>query len=301
MPNRDRLSILVTGANGQLGRELARLANNHPGIDWFFATRASLDLTDTEAIEPFIAQHTPHIIINAAAYTAVDQAESEPELADAINHLAVKRLAQCAKHINASFIHVSTDYVFNGQHCKPYTETDTTDPQSVYGRSKLAGEQAFSQSGARGIIVRTSWVYSAFGNNFVKTMSRLGRERDNLNVVSDQLGSPTWARDLAQALISICLSDKLADKHAEVYHYSNEGACSWYDFAWNIMQQQSLPCALTPISTEQYPTPAQRPHMSLLCKAKIKRDFDLDIPHWQASLQRALPEFEQQIGTQGVR
>ncbi|BFM21596.1 dTDP-4-dehydrorhamnose reductase [Gilvimarinus japonicus] len=291
MPSSAPLSILVTGANGQLGSELALLAKQYNAIEWFFADRTALDLTDQTAIAKLINQRKPNIIINCAAYTAVDKAESEPELADTINHLAVAQLADSAKQINACLIHISTDYVFNGEQCRPYTETDNTDPQSVYGRSKLAGEQAFAASGGAGIIVRTSWVYSAFGNNFVRTMSRLGRERDSLNVVSDQVGSPTWARDLAQALIDICLSGKLADKRGDIYHYSNEGVCSWYDFAWAIMQQQSLRCALTPITTEQYPTPAQRPPMSLLWKAKIKQDFNIVIPHWLASLQKALPEF----------
>ncbi|WP_198147369.1 dTDP-4-dehydrorhamnose reductase [Gilvimarinus polysaccharolyticus] len=286
-----RLCILVTGANGQLGSELAQLSKQYNAIDWHFADRAALDLTDRTAIARQLNELQPNIIINCGAYTAVDKAESEPELADAINHLAVAQLAQSAKNIAASLIHVSTDYVFNGKQYHPYREADSADPQSVYGHTKLAGEQAFAASGAAGIIVRTSWVYSAFGNNFVTTMSRLGRERTSLNVVSDQIGSPTWARDLAQALIDILLSGKLADKRAEIYHYSNEGVCSWYDFAWSIMQQQTLDCALTPITTEQYPTPAQRPHMSLLWKAKIKQDFDLTIPHWLSSLQKALPEF----------
>lgn len=289
MPSRP--TILVTGAHGQLGSELALLAKQRTHINWLFADRAVLNLADQSAIAAFIAEHKPDIIINAAAYTAVDKAESEPELADAINHVAVAQLAQSAQRTGASLIHISTDYVFNGEQCTPYHEGDPTDPQSVYGRTKLAGEQAFMRSGARGIIVRTSWVYSAFGNNFVSTMSRLGRERDSLNVVSDQIGSPTWARDLAQALMDISLSDKLAEKHAEVYHYSNEGVCSWYDFAWTIMQQQSLNCEPTPIKTEQYPTPAKRPHMSLLWKAKIKQDFGVKVPHWFASLQNALPEF----------
>ncbi|WP_339897206.1 dTDP-4-dehydrorhamnose reductase [uncultured Gilvimarinus sp.] len=291
MPSSNALTVLVTGANGQLGRELAFLAAQTDAIHWQFADRTALDLTNLEAIEPFVAKQRPDIIINCAAYTAVDKAESEATLADVINHQAVARLAQSAKQCGARLIHVSTDYVFNGEQCRPYNETDATDPQSVYGSSKLAGEQAFIASGAAGIIVRTSWVYSVFGNNFVSTMSRLGRERDSLNVVSDQIGSPTWARDLAQALINICLSNKLADKHGEVYHYSNDGVCSWYDFAYSIMQLRSLECALSPILTEQYPTPARRPHMSLLWKDKIKNDFGLAIPHWFTSLQQALPEF----------
>lgn len=291
MPKTNPLSILVTGASGQLGSELALLAKNHSDITWCFTDRSTMDLTDQAAIARVIDEKKPDIIINAAAYTAVDHAESEPELANTINHLAVTQLAQSAKEIGASLIQISTDYVFNGQQCRPYAEGDSADPKNIYGRTKLAGEQAFIASGAAGIIVRASWVYSLYSNNFVATMNRLGRERDSVNVVSDQIGSPTWARDLAQALIDICLSGKLADKQAEIYHYSNEGVCSWYDLAWVIMQQQSLNCVVNPIKTEQHPTPARRPHMSLMWKDKIKQDFDLSIPHWLDSIKKALPEF----------
>ncbi|HEY7885366.1 MAG TPA: dTDP-4-dehydrorhamnose reductase, partial [Cellvibrionaceae bacterium] len=287
----DNPRLLVTGANGQLGRELAALAPSHPQFDWHFTGRAALDLTDSHAIAALVDELQPSIIINAAAYTAVDKAEAEPELAFAVNHHAVAALASAAARCNAGLIHISTDYVFDGSAQTPYRETDSTAPASVYGQSKLAGEQAFQASNARGVIVRTSWVYSAFGNNFVATMLRLGAEREQLGVVTDQSGSPTWAADLARALIQIAASEGLLNKRAEVYHYSNQGVCSWHEFATHIMAARQLPCRVDAITSKEYPTPAPRPAFSALATDKICRDFNLSIPHWQPSLLQALQAF----------
>ena len=284
------MRTLVIGANGQLGQELAHLVGTG-NSDWTFWRREQLDLTQTDAIASAITEHRPEVIINCSAYTAVDKAESEPELADAINHLAVAQMAQAAKALDATLIHVSTDYVFDGTHYKPYTPDHPTNPQGQYGASKLAGEQAFIASGARGIIIRTSWVYSAFGNNFVGTMLRLGRERDSLNVVADQVGSPTWARDLARAVLHVRQHPTITEKRGAIYHYSNAGVCSWYDFTTCIMDIAGLDCAVNPIPSEAYPTPAQRPHFSVLDSHAILEDFDVTQPHWLASLKLALPEF----------
>lgn len=285
------MRTLVIGANGQLGQELAYLVGTNGNTDWTFWRREHLDLTQTESIAGAIKEHRPDLIINCSAYTAVDKAESEPALANTINHLAVAQMAQAAKELDATLIHVSTDYVFDGQHYKPYLPDHPTNPQGQYGASKLAGEQAFIASGARGIIVRTSWVYSAFGNNFVGTMLRLGRERDSLNVVADQVGSPTWARDLARAILDIRQHPTLTEKRGDVYHYSNAGVCSWYDFATCIMDTAGLDCSVNPIPSEAYPTPAKRPHYSVLNGYAIVNDFSVTQAHWLASFKQALPEF----------
>ena len=277
MPN-----IFVTGANGQVGSELQELAPKYPYI-FFFTDRETLDITDKEAVERFCSQNGITHIINAAAYTAVDKAEEDRENADKVNHLAVKYLAQTAKEQNISLIHISTDYVFDGRNYKPYTEEDPTNPQEVYGATKLAGEQAMQKINPKNsIIIRTSWVYSSYGANFVKTMLRLGKERDELGVIYDQVGTPTYAKDLAQTILDII--PQVKNDKAEIYHYSNEGVLSWYDFAKEIMRMAKLKCKINPIETKEYPTPAKRPHYSLLNKAKIKRKFAIEIPYWKDSL-----------------
>ncbi|MDO6746782.1 dTDP-4-dehydrorhamnose reductase [Gilvimarinus sp. 1_MG-2023] len=286
------IRILVLGCNGQVGSEIKYLQRQQPDHnEWIFWQRSDLDLTDTDAIETALTQCRPTVVINCAAYTAVDKAEQEPELADQINHLAVKALAQTCQALGACLIHTSTDYVFSGTHCQPYRPQDATAPAGHYGLSKLRGEQALRASGVNGVIVRTSWVYSTFGNNFVKTMLRLGAEKSALNIVVDQVGSPTWARDLASALMQIAQHPNLIRKTGEIYHYSNRGVCSWYDFAAHIFLRQKIHCQLTPISSEEYPTPAARPHYSVLECRKIEQDFGVRIPHWHQSLLNALPDF----------
>lgn len=284
--------VLVTGKNGQLGQSLQKIATDYPQLDFVFTDRDQLDLGSPHSIDTFFKQHTEPFaaIINAAAYTAVDTAESEPDVVEQVNHLAVAQFAEIAKQQQAFLLHVSTDYVFDGKSCRPYVETDLTAPQNQYGLSKLKGEQAMLASGCTGAIVRTSWVYSEFGNNFVKTMLRLGKERDSLNVIFDQIGSPTYATDLARALCAL-----LASKQApgvNIYHYANEGVCSWYDFAKAIFTLEGIGCAVAPIESKDYPTPASRPHYSLLNKGKIKQQTGQQIPHWHDALQQCLKELK---------
>lgn len=280
-------NILVTGAAGQLGSELRVAAGDDRRF--IFTDRDRLDITDSRALEAFIAEEKIETIINCAAYTAVDRAEEEPEAADRINHLAVASMARIAKERGLGLIHISTDYVFDGRGYRPYREEDATAPTGVYGKTKLAGEQAILEiAPSRSIIIRTSWVYSSFGNNFVKTMLRLGRERQSLGVIFDQVGTPTYARDLAEAILEIL--PQIDNEKPQIYHYSNEGVLSWYDFAREIMRMAKLPAKVDPIETESYPTPATRPHFSLLNKRRIKERFGLEIPYWKESLDNCLRE-----------
>lgn len=279
--------ILVTGANGQVGSELKELSTSYPHDTFTFLDRSVVDLSDLPALQNFFSDKAFDAIINCAAYTAVDRAESESELSDAINHRALEILAQIAKEKEMKLIHISTDYVFNGQNYRPYVESDPTDPQGVYGRTKRDGENAILKiAPANTLIIRTSWVYSSFGTNFVKTMLRLGRERESLGVIFDQVGTPTYARDLAKAILDIL--PNVNTSAPEVYHYSNEGAASWYDFAQSIFELSHIMCHVNPITTDQYPTPAKRPHYSLLNKSKIKNDFGITIPYWRDSLKTCL-------------
>jgi len=283
--------ILVTGANGQLGSELHTLHDAYPQYDFTFADRSTLDLSNLCKLEDYFDTHTFDTIINCAAYTAVDKAESDEELANTINYRAVSLLAKIAQKKNISLIHVSTDYVFDGKNYRPYIETDPTDPQGIYGRTKRDGENAILDVAPKNtIIIRTSWVYSSFGANFVKTMLRLGKERDSLGVIFDQVGTPTYARDLAQAILDILPTIK--NQSPEIYHYSNEGIASWYDFALAIFELSDIHCTVNPITTDQYPTPASRPHYSLLNKAKIKQEYNIVIPYWQDSLKECLKEIQ---------
>lgn len=281
---------MVTGASGQVGKALAALAKAHPQHHWHLLDRAALDLADGPAISAAVEALAPDVVINCAAYTAVDKAETEPELAAAINHQAVATLAQAVKHCQGLLLHVSTDYVFNGEACRPWPETAATHPLNVYGQTKWAGEQALQDSGVHGAIVRTSWVYDGQSKNFLTTMRRLGRERDQLSVVMDQVGSPTAATDLAAALLHLAISARLDQDQGEIYHYANAGVCSWYDFAHAIMQGSGLACDLTPITSADYPTPAVRPAYSVLDTRKIRRTFGLSIPHWRESLAQILQE-----------
>ncbi len=279
-------NILVTGSNGQVGSELQALSNAYK-YNFYFTDRDSLDITDKAALREFVKNNAIDIIINAAAYTAVDKAEEDHENADRVNHLAVQYLAEIAKEKSIKLVHISTDYVFDGKNYKPYTEDDTANPNSVYGATKLAGEKAMQKVNPKNsIIIRTSWVYSNYGVNFVKTMLRLGKERDSLGVIFDQMGTPTYAKDLAKVILDII--PLIQNSKLEIYHYSNEGAISWYDFAKEIMRMAKIECKINPIETKDYPTPAMRPHYSLLNKAKIKKDFSITIPYWKDSLDKCL-------------
>lgn len=252
-----------------------------------FASRSELDVTDQLAIQHFVQDHHIDTIINCSAYTAVDRAEDEPEEADRINHQAVAALAALAKAQGLYLIHISTDYVFGGDSYRPITEEETPRPQSVYGRTKLLGEDAIRRTGCRALILRTSWLYSTYGANFLKTMCRLMQERQELSIVFDQIGTPTYARDLARFIVSYLEQDK--DSRQEgTYHFSDEGVASWYDFAEAIRHRMGYSCQLHPIRSEQYPTKATRPSYSVLDKAKLKRDFGITLPHWQTSLEDCL-------------
>ena len=276
-------NIFVTGGNGQLGSELREIAPNYSDYNFLFTDVNALDITNYTAVKEFIEINDINVIINCAAYTDVDKAESEPELADAINHLAVANFARLSKDNKIKLIHISTDYVFDGTNHKPYTETDTPSPKSVYGQTKLDGELAMQHiNPANSIIIRTSWVYSQFGNNFVKTMLRLAETRNQISVVADQIGSPTNAGDLAKAILDILL--QIENETVELFHYSNEGVCSWYDFAKAIFEIKKIDVILNPIESIQYPTPAKRPYYSMLNKARIKEKHSLFIPHWRESL-----------------
>ena len=276
-------NILVTGANGQLGSEIKELAENYSEYSFIFTDKNNLDITKENEISKFFDSNKINTIINCAAYTAVDLAEDEKETANQINHISVKLIATEAKKRNIKFIHVSTDYVFDGTSHVPYIETDSTNPQSVYGSTKLKGEQILKEiNPENSVIIRTSWVYSSFGNNFVKTMLRLGKERESLNVIFDQIGTPTYARDLAKYILNII--PKINNKKPETYHYSNEGVCSWYDFAKTIFELKHINCKVAPIPSSAYPTKAKRPHYSVLNKQKIKEHFTIEIPYWRDSL-----------------
>jgi dTDP-4-dehydrorhamnose reductase len=279
-------NTLVTGSNGQLGSEIKELSSKYD-YNFFFTDRNSLDITDINAVKEFVETKNINTIINCAAYTAVDKAESDEVNADKINHQAVKNLANIAKEKSIKLIHVSTDYVLDGTNFKPYTEDDKTNPNSIYGKTKLDGEKALQSINPKNsIIIRTSWVYSSFGANFVKTMLHLGKEKEELGVIFDQVGTPTYAKDLAQAILDII--PKINNNKVQIYNYSNEGVISWYDFAKEIMKMAKLECKVNPIETKEYPTPAKRPYYSLLNKSKIKKEFNITIPYYKDSLAECL-------------
>ncbi|WP_413999300.1 dTDP-4-dehydrorhamnose reductase [Flavobacterium sp. W1B] len=277
--------IVVTGAQGQLGSELQVLAVDYPQFEWVFTDREELNLCDLAGLEAQLDAIHPQIIINCAAHTAVDKAESEVELADVLNHQAVAVMAKWS-HANACrLVHISTDYVFDGNSSVALTEEAQTNPINVYGVSKLAGEKACLETNPDAIIIRTSWVYSSFGNNFVKTMSRLMQERDSLNVVNDQIGSPTYAADLAEAIVTII---NHPNWQAGIYNFSNEGEISWYEFALAIQEIGGFECEISGIPSSAYPTPAKRPAYSLLDKSKIKTAFGVEVPAYKESLRRCI-------------
>ena len=290
------MKILVTGKNGQLGKSIHKIVTNNEQTDEFvFVGREELDLGSTDSITSYFNHNNFDIIINCAAHTAVDKAEEEAVLANQINHLAVAQLAQIAKTQQAKLIHVSTDYVFDGESDKPYTEADATNPINIYGKTKLAGEQALKEiMPTDAIIIRTSWVYSEYGNNFVKTMLRLGKQRDELSVVGDQIGSPTYATDLANAILNTMQNKtfKEVGQETQVYHYSNAGEISWYEFAKEIFELADIQCSVSPITTEQYPTPAKRPKNTLMNKDKIVNIFGMVILDWTESIQACIKNIE---------
>ena len=281
------MNIIVLGAYGQLGKSLEDISANYSQYNFIFTDIDTLDISNYHLVEVFIAKQQPAVIINCAAYTAVDKAESEQEQVLLLNANVVDNLSKIALENDIFLVHISTDYVFDGKGHLPYKEDDKTCPLSVYGKTKLLGEQAMMKHFCHGAIIRTSWLYSEYGNNFVKTMMRLGKERQELSVVHDQIGSPTYAGDLAKAIMEI-VKQKEQIKQTEIYHFSNEGETSWCDFAKEIMQLSNYTCKILSIATDQYPTPAQRPVYSILDKQKIKSQFSINIPHWKSSLEKCI-------------
>ncbi len=281
-------NILITGANGQLGNEMRLLSNEFGSYHFFFTDVQKLDITDRMALMDFVKQKDIHCIVNCAAYTAVDKAEENAELCDRLNHLAPGYLAEAAERNHAMLVQISTDYVFDGTHYIPYKEEDPTCPNSVYGKTKLAGEKAVLENCSRTVIIRTAWLYSTFGNNFVKTMMRLGKEKSQLGVIFDQIGTPTYARDLARAVFAA-----IGKEARGIYHFSNEGVISWYDFTKAIHRLADInTCKIVPLHTDEYPTLAARPHYSVLDKTKIKKDLNIEIPYWEDSLKDCITELQ---------
>jgi dTDP-4-dehydrorhamnose reductase len=293
MPKQDTITILVTGANGQLGSELKVIATYEP-FEFIFTDVEELNLIKAEAVNSFFNTHKIDYCINCAAYTAVDKAEKDLSAARAINVEAVQNLAEACIINNTTLFHISTDFVFRGDTYKPINEDLKPDPISVYGFTKLEGENLALRTNPRTVILRTSWLYSSFGNNFVKTMMKLGKEKDELGIIIDQIGTPTYAGDLAKAILSIIKkADELdLDEKYGIYHYSNEGVASWYDFAKAIFDIKKIDVVVKPLKTEEYPTPAKRPNFSLLDKSHIKNSFKLEIPYWRDSLKLCLELFE---------
>ncbi|MDR0962280.1 MAG: dTDP-4-dehydrorhamnose reductase [Mediterranea sp.] len=278
------MRILITGANGQLGNEMRVVAAANMQHTCLFTDIHELDVCDEAAVARYVSNEQIDVIVNCAAYTAVDKAEDDEALCRRLNADAPTYLAAAAEACGAALIQVSTDYVFDGTSYRPYTENDAPNPRSVYGTTKFEGEEAVQRLCSRCAVVRTSWLYSSFGNNFVKTMLRLGRERDALGVVFDQIGTPTYAGDLAVALFAMIEQGVTPG----IYHFSNEGVCSWYDFAHTIHRMAGVTCRLTPLHTADYPTRAHRPHYSVLDKTKIKHTFGITIPHWEDSLKHCM-------------
>lgn len=279
------MNILVTGANGQLGNEMQVLARENLQHTYFFTDVQELDICDEQAVYAYVSEHKIDIIVNCAAYTAVDKAEDNVELCDKLNNIAPGYLARAAQANGAAMIQVSTDYVFDGTAHIPYTEEEPTCPASVYGSTKLAGEQNVMDHCEKAMVIRTAWLYSIYGNNFVKTMIRLGQERDSLGVIFDQIGTPTYANDLAQAIF-VAINKGVV---RGIYHFSDEGVCSWYDFTVAIHRLAGIAsCKVKPLHTADYPAKAPRPHYSVLDKTKIKDTFGIEIPHWEESLKRCI-------------
>jgi dTDP-4-dehydrorhamnose reductase len=288
------MNILVTGSNGQLGSEIKDLAVNYTKFSFFFKDLPALDICSFEALQDFIIDHKINAVINCAAYTAVDKAEEDAEIAKQVNSIGVSNLVNALHTVNGKLIHISTDYVFDGNHFLPYKESDPVSPIGVYGETKRAGELAVLNSAIDAIVIRASWLYSSYKNNFVKTMLRLGSEKENLGVIFDQVGTPTYARDLAKTCLEILCENNAENisKNGSLYHYSNEGVASWYDFAISIMELGGENCEVKPIQTKDYPTLAKRPHYSVLNKSKIKTDFKIEIPYWRDSLKNCIEKIK---------
>ena len=284
------MKVLITGSNGQLGSEIKSLAGKYVNLEFIFKNLSELDICEKGALEILFQDQDINAVINCAAYTAVDKAEGEFENVRKVNFGGVSNLDKAIGKVSGKMIHISTDYVFNGDHSVPYIESDQVSPIGVYGKTKREGELAILSSEIDAIVIRTSWLYSAYGNNFVKTMLKLGKERDELGVISDQIGTPTNARDLAKTCLDILTFNQVdnLNQKGNLYHYSNEGVASWYDFAMAIMDLGKLTCKLKPIQTEDYPTLARRPHYSVLAKTKIKDDFAVEIPYWRDSLKTCI-------------
>jgi len=280
------MRILVTGANGQLGSELRELSVNSNDV-FLFTDIQELDLCDASQIDLFLTNNQVDTIINCAAYTAVDKAERETDIAQRVNAIAVKNIVDKSIKYDIKLIHVSTDYVFSGQHFKPIQEDDIVSPLGVYGKTKREGEKYILESDVKGVVIRTSWLYSSYGNNFVKSMIRLGNEREELGVIFDQVGTPTYAKDLAEAILFINNNGDIG-KENKLFHYSNEGVASWYDFAKAIMEDGKINCDVKPIETKDYPTFAERPFYSVMSKNLIKSKFDIQIPYWRDSLKKCI-------------
>ena len=280
------MKVLITGSYGQLGSEIRDLASGYENLECVFKDLPKLDICDTEVLNTFIIDQHINAVINCAAYTAVDKAEEDLVTASKVNAKGVLNLVNALKKVDGKLIHISTDYVFDGNHSQPYKESDPVSPIGVYGETKRAGELAVLNSSIDAIVIRTSWLYSAYGNNFVKTMLRLGNEKKSIQVVSDQKGTPTFAKDLAKTCLDILSNTDSTSisKKGKIYHYSNEGVTSWYDFAIDIMEISNIDCNIIPIETKDYPTQAIRPLYSVLDKSKITSDFKVTIPHWRDSL-----------------
>ena len=289
------MRILVTGANGQLGMTFQALAPEHPEHEFFFYTSKELDITNPDSMASAFQNCNPEVVINCAAYTAVDKAEDEPEKAFAVNEDGVRNLVEACRLNGTALIHISTDYVFDGTNSHPYKESDSVSPIGIYGKTKRAGELIVINSKIDALVIRTSWLYSSFGKNFVKTMLSLAKDKNSINVISDQIGTPTYAKNLAKTCLDILLTSdsERMSKKGKIYHYSNKGIISWYDFAVVIMELAELNCKIKPILTKDYSTLAKRPHYSVLSKEKIKSDFNIDIPHWKESLKECIIKLRQ--------
>jgi dTDP-4-dehydrorhamnose reductase len=289
------MKILITGSKGQMGHEFQVIARRDEANEYIFTDIDELDITDPKAVKLFLRKEKPGIIVNCAGYTAVDNAERDLDKAMLINGTAVEILAKAANESDAILIHISTDYIFDGTSYTPYHEENPAKPVSVYARSKYAGEEAVFSYANRGLIIRTSWLYSSYGQNFVKTIMKYGRERDSLNVIFDQIGTPTYARDLCRAIVSILPTVK-ENWGVELYHYSNEGVASWYDFAVAIVELAEIKCQISPIESKDYLQLAPRPFYSVLNKAKIKNRFGITIPYWRDSLLDCILKLKEEEG-----
>lgn len=281
------MNILITGANGQLGREMRRVSVDSTDY-YLFTDIAELDITDIKSVRNLVNNYRIQVIVNCAAYTNVDKAEDDEQVADLLNNHAVRNLAEAAKSVDAILIHISTDYIFKGDANIPYCEDQPANPLGVYGYTKYAGEQSLIATGCRYIIFRTAWLYSPFGKNFVKTMRQLTADKDSLTVVFDQVGSPTYAGDLAFLIHKVI--EKRMFEHQGIYHFSNEGVCSWYDFAMEICEQSGNICDIKPCHSDEFQCKVKRPHYSVLDKTKVKSTFGITIPHWKQSLRKCIDE-----------